>query len=188
MARAAGDFGDPEGERGRPVLLGGAAKGRYGGRGRPLIGVLAVGGLRISEALALRWRDVSLARAELVVRRSKTEAGERVVILPPSLVEELVEWKTRTRFSAPTDLVFSTSQGKQDSRSNVTRRLLRPVVEKANVELGKAGISTIDALTLHGCGGAQRSSLRRLVRPHPRRPGSSGTETRRSRPASTWSR
>jgi integrase len=132
-----------------PALLG-AAKGRYGGRGGPLIGVLAVAGLRISEALGLEWRDVNLARGELVVRRSKTEAGERVVVLPAALVEELVEWKTRSRFSAPTDLVFGTRQGKRDGRSNVTRRLLRPVIEAANAELVKAGITPIEALTLHG--------------------------------------
>jgi integrase len=127
-----------------------AATGRYGGRGRPLIAVLAGAGLRIGEALALEWRDVNLARGELVVRRAKTEAGERIIVLPPALVEELVEWKTRTRFVAPTDLVFCTSQGKKDGRSNVTRRFLRPVVEAANVDLEEAGISTIEALTLHG--------------------------------------
>jgi len=132
-----------------PALLR-AAKKSYGGRGRPLVGVLAVAGLRIGEALALRWGDVNLARGELVVRRSKTEAGERVVVLPSALVEGLVEWKTQTSLSAPGDLVFGTSQGKQDGRSNVTRRLLRPVVEAANVELTNAGITPIEALTLHG--------------------------------------
>ena len=132
-----------------PALLR-AAKERYGGRGRPLVGVLAVAGLRIGEALALRWGDVNLARGELVVRRSKTDAGERVVVLPSALVEALVEWKARTSFSAPGDYVFATGQGQQDGRSNVTRRLLRPVVEAANVELVKAGITPIEALTLHG--------------------------------------
>jgi integrase len=99
-----------------PALLR-AAEGRYVGRGRPLVGVLAVADLRIGEALALELRDVNLARGELVIRRSKTEAGERVVVLPPALVMDLVEWKTRTRFSAPTDLVLGTSQGKHDGRS-----------------------------------------------------------------------
>lgn len=132
-----------------PALLR-AARGSYGGRGRPLIGVLAVAGLRIGEALALRWGDVNLARGELVVRRSKTEAGERVVVLPAALVEVLAEWKTRANFTAPGDYVFATGQGKQDGRSNVTRRLLRPVVERANVELVQAGITPIEALTLHG--------------------------------------
>jgi integrase len=132
-----------------PALLR-AAKGRYSGRGRALVGVLAVAGLRIGEALALEWRDVNLARSELVVRRSKTEAGERIVVLPRALTEELAEWKARARLPSPGDYVFGTSQGKQDSRSNVTRRLLRPVVEKANAELAKVGISTIEALTLHG--------------------------------------
>jgi integrase len=45
--------------------------------------------------------------------------------------------------------VFATGQGRQDGRSNVTRRLLRPV-EAANVELVQAGITPIEALTLHG--------------------------------------
>jgi integrase len=47
-------------------------------------------------------------------------------------------------------LVFGTSQGKTDGRSNVTRRLLRPVIEAANVELVKLRIMPIEALTLHG--------------------------------------
>jgi integrase len=132
-----------------PALLR-AAEGRYGGRGRPLVGALAGPGLRISEALALEWRDVNLARAEIVVRRAKTAAGERVVALAPALLDELKEWKARTRFAAPSDYVFATSQGKRDGRSNVTRRLLRPVVEAANVELERLGIPTIEALTLHG--------------------------------------
>jgi integrase len=132
-----------------PALLR-AAEGRYGGRGRPLLGVLAGAGLRISEALALEWRDVNLARAEIIVRRAKTEAGERVVALAPALLDELKEWKARTRFAAPDDYIFATSQGKRDGRSNVTRRLLRPVVEVANVELEQLGIPTIEALTLHG--------------------------------------
>jgi integrase len=127
-----------------------AADERYGGRGRPLVGVLAGPGLRISEALALTWHDVNLARAEIIIRRAKTEAGERTVAVAPALLDELKEWKARTRFAAPSDYVFPTSQGKRDGRSNVTRRLLRPVVEAANRELERLGIPTIDALTLHG--------------------------------------
>jgi integrase len=124
---------------------------------------LSGAGLRIGEALALRWADVNLSRGEIIVRRSKTEAGERVVVLPRALTEELAEFKARTRFAAPDDYVFGTSRGKQDGRSNVTRRLLRPVVKAANAELAEKSIPTIEALTLHG--------LRRGLRSFRRRPG-----------------
>jgi len=42
---------------------------------RPLMATLVFGGLRISEALALRWRDVDLAGGRLRVRSSKTDAA-----------------------------------------------------------------------------------------------------------------
>jgi hypothetical protein len=85
------------------------------------------------------------------------------------------------------DLVFGTSQGNHDGRSNVTRRLLRTVIEAANVELAKAGITPIGRSRCTDSGAAPRSSRRRPARLHPRRPASSDTRTRRSRPASTWS-
>jgi integrase len=75
-----------------------AAAKRYGGRGRLLIGVLAVAGPRIGEALALHWGDVSLARGELVVRRSKTEAASASSSYPRRWSRALVEWKARASF------------------------------------------------------------------------------------------
>src|SRR6185503_19888701 len=43
-------------------------------------------GLRISEALDLRWRDIDLAAGRLSVRESKTDAGVRDVDLVRSCV------------------------------------------------------------------------------------------------------
>jgi len=64
-----------------------------------LLGFLLLTGLRPGEALALRWEDVDLKGASLVVKRNvvwagstwhinkpKTKAGERVVALPASAV------------------------------------------------------------------------------------------------------
>ena len=59
-------------------------------------------GLRVSEILGLRWKDVDLEKGSLHVRRSvvgrhaeatKTEASEDELPLHPALVEELREWR-----------------------------------------------------------------------------------------------
>ena len=45
------------------------------GQRRALLATLLFAGLRIGEALALRWRDVDLARGTIAVRAAKTDAG-----------------------------------------------------------------------------------------------------------------
>ena len=64
-----------------------ALLGKIGDEYRPLIETLAFTGLRISEALHLRWRDVDLESGVLTVSKSKTKAGEEtpVKLLPRAL-------------------------------------------------------------------------------------------------------
>lgn len=70
----------------------------------PLVALLATTGMRVGEALALRWADVDLAKGELRITKSwdrdgkalnepKTAAGKRLVPLPAPLVEILKEHK-----------------------------------------------------------------------------------------------
>jgi integrase len=120
------------------------------GRGRPLLATLAGAGLRIQEALDLRWGDVSLPRGTLTVRRSKTDAGVRVVDLTPALREELVLWRNRSKHTTDGDLAFPTLRGGADNRQNVRRRLLLPAIEKANHVLIESGIEPIGSVGLHG--------------------------------------
>jgi integrase len=127
-----------------------AAEGCLARRGRPLVAVLAGAGLRIGEALALRRRDVNLARGELTVGRSKTEAGVRTVDLTPALRDELATYLLDSRWTKPDDLVFPTQSGRQDTRQNVRRRLLMPAIERANKTLAAAGIEPIGKVTPHG--------------------------------------
>ena len=54
------------------------------------LATLVLSGLRIGEALHLRWRDVQLANDRLVVCRSNTAAGERTIDLLPLVHDELV--------------------------------------------------------------------------------------------------
>lgn len=58
--------------------------------GRVLLGLLAGAGLRIGEALALRWQHADLGTGTLRVVDAKTPKGVREVHLSPALREELM--------------------------------------------------------------------------------------------------
>jgi integrase len=97
---------------------------------RPLLEFLAYTGLRIGEALGLRWCDVDFEALVLRVRQQlsrhrrpkhlKTEAGRRDVVLAPS-----VTWLLRARwlassYKAGDQLVFCEANDVKDS--TVTER------------------------------------------------------------------
>jgi integrase len=130
-----------------------AAKAEDGeaGVGRVLLGLLAGSGLRIAEALALRWRNVDLATGTLHVTDSKTHAGVREVDLTPALREELTLWRATSRFTEADDYVISTSTGRKHNPSNLRRDVLRPAIDAGNAVLAKDGIAAIDdGLGFHG--------------------------------------
>lgn len=123
-----------------------AAAGKY----RALIATMILAGLRVGELCSLRWRDVDLAGGKLRVTDSKTEAGVRVVDLSPMLLDELkLHRAVEAGVPDPDALVFGTSTGKPQSRSNIIRRILRPAIGRANVELAKAGRRPIEGVTNH---------------------------------------
>ena len=86
------------------------------GVGRILLAILAGGGLRIGEALALRWRDVDLGTGTLHVVDAKTPKGVREVHLTPALREKLTLWRADARHTAPADFVIHTSTGSSTTR------------------------------------------------------------------------
>jgi integrase len=105
------------------------------GRRKPILATLTLAGLRISELLDLRWRHLNLARRELRVPGSKTDAAARTVDLTPTLSECLTESRSRARFTDADDYVFATSTGRRDGASNIRRRFLAAAVERANESL-----------------------------------------------------
>ena len=117
---------------------------------RSLLATLTFAGLRISEALELRWRDIDLAAGRLSVRESKTDAGVRNVDLVPILREELSVHKAKTRFAAMDDYVFPTESGRRQDRNNARRRAFALSVERANRNLADAGRNPLpEGLTPH---------------------------------------
>jgi integrase len=109
---------------------------------RPLLLTAIFTGLRISELRGLRWDDVDLKRNELHVRqradrynaigKPKSVAGERVIPLPPTLVNTLRKW----RLACPNSelgLAFPAADGSVESYVNITRHALIPTLLAAGV-------------------------------------------------------
>jgi integrase len=72
-------------------------------------------GLRVSEVLALRWKDVDWLGSKLNVEHGivnqhldfvKTEGSRKIMNLDPALLSVLSAWKQRTEFPAAEDWVF----------------------------------------------------------------------------------
>jgi integrase len=103
---------------------------------RPVAAACAYAGLRVSEALGLRWCDVDFGGGTLTVSAQlgpdgtraplKTTASSATVPLLPKLAKELKEHRSRVAGQAlarvqPDALMFTTLRGKPQSRRNVLR-------------------------------------------------------------------
>lgn len=98
---------------------------------------------RVSELLALRWRDVDFASLELNVTRSiwhqvvgdcKTEASAKPVPLDSYMAQDLLRWRRQSAYSQDDHYVFAseTMKGEQPYwPDNLMKRHIRPVA-KAN--------------------------------------------------------
>ena len=130
-------------------MLDAAARQRPGQR-RALVATLAFAGLRIGELLALTWQDVDLARGTITVRRSKTDAGERVVDILPVLRDELGGYRARAGRVDHAARVFATSTGGRLCESAVRTRILAPAIVHADAALaGRDGEPMSAGLTPH---------------------------------------
>lgn len=104
--------------------------------------LLAATGLRISEAIALQWRDLHLTRTTptLQVRRGlvrgrleppKSRHARRQVPLAPKLAAALRRRKREYQPESPDTLVFTAMNGSPINPENLRRRILNPAAAKA---------------------------------------------------------
>ncbi|MCW3033312.1 MAG: integrase family protein [Solirubrobacterales bacterium] len=115
---------------------------------RAMLATLVFAGLRISELLELRWTDVDTNAGRLTVRRGKTPAAAREIVLLAALTEELGMLRAR-RTRLAEQLVFEGTRGGRWTAENLRRRVLRPAVERANERLGAAGSATLPEPVTH---------------------------------------
>lgn len=99
-----------------------------------LVYLLAATGLRISEALNLRWGDLTLidGRPHLTVTKSKTAAGERTIPLSPDTARRLTK-RRATADASDGELMFPTVTGTALDPRNFRRRVFAPAAERASV-------------------------------------------------------
>ncbi|MGZ4405134.1 MAG: tyrosine-type recombinase/integrase, partial [Gaiellaceae bacterium] len=127
-------------------------------RYRPIVTTLAWTGLRVSEALALRWADIAFDTKEVrahqqldekgVAKSPKTKAGIRTLPLLPVLEHTLREHRKEQLalgLASPDHLVFSSASGKPLDRHNVRNKGVVAAAEKAGLHReGSATVTTHD--------------------------------------------
>jgi integrase len=101
-------------------------------------------GLRQSELLGLRWRDVNFDNELIHVRSAldrhgndvppKTQHAVRDVVLIPALAEMMREHRRTSAYDRPADYVFASRVGTPLHWRNVSRRALKPALAEAGIE------------------------------------------------------
>jgi integrase len=131
------------------------AKGRW----RPLLLTAVLTGLRASELRGLRWVDVDLTKRALHVRQRadrfnkigppKSEAGERSIPLPASLVAELSAWREQCP-KGEMGLVFPNGAGKVEGLGNIVNRGYKPAQLAAGVTIPRLARNGAPVLSADG--------------------------------------
>lgn len=103
-------------------------------RDATLVSVLAYAGLRPSEALGMRWRDVG--ENTIHVDAPKTGRPRDVRLLAP-LAQDLREWRFASGRPSPAAFVFPAADGSRwtdEARKSWSRRAFAQAVKAAGVE------------------------------------------------------
>jgi integrase len=120
---------------------------KLGDEFRPVAQACFYAGLRISEALSLRWSDIDFDAGTINVRGTKTAASAATIPLHPKLAEALRAHRQRqagiglARIKADA-LVFVTFTGRRQSRRNALRAIN---VASVNAGLSPEGTEKVGA-------------------------------------------
>ncbi len=134
---------------------------------QPVLAILAGGGLRPGEVIALDWRDVNLATGTLHVGTAKTDAGtDRLVDMPGGLTDVLKEVKADRPEARASDPVLVTRTGERQTVPNIDRRI-KTAIKVANARLAELEIEPIsERVTPHALRRTY-ASLRAALRDDP---------------------
>lgn len=102
-------------------------------RNKTMIILLLNSGLRLSEMINLKWKDINLMTGQLKVVEGKG-AKDRILWIDDYTIKELQEWKER-QFTewGKTDIVFSTrTLNKLDGKA--VRKMIKTYTDKAGID------------------------------------------------------
>jgi integrase len=92
---------------------------------RTMLFLAALGGLRVSEVLGLKWMDIDFERQRIFIRRTwvcgkegkpKTKSSARPIPLGLVLAGFLLQWKSETPYAKPDDWIFPSLKLKAKNR------------------------------------------------------------------------
>ena len=110
---------------------------------RALVVLLYLTGVRIGEALALKWCDVDFENSKIHIRRSlwhgeeqapKSERSIRAKHLLDGLKNVLQEHRKLCVDPKPDDYLFTNSSGRSYDPDDLRRRVLYPAMDKAGIQ------------------------------------------------------
>jgi integrase len=116
---------------------------------RAMVALAITAGLRRGELLAVRWENLDQGNSQIAVREAsyrghldspKTDAGIREVPLDCWTLGLLEDWRRLAKHTQPTDFIFATRTGKQESPGNILRRYVWPACD--GMELPRATWNT----------------------------------------------
>lgn len=108
---------------------------------RPFVTFVSQTGMRISEAVAIRWSDIDLGKRTVSIRRRwyrnayappKTRQGRRTIPLTPSMAQLLRERQAAHK-PKPGDLVWTNQMGNGLDPANLATRIFKPAAKRAGV-------------------------------------------------------
>ena len=109
----------------------------------PILRTAVFTGLRLGEALGLRWSDIDFSRGVIRVRRQLTQLGElaetktassrRDVVMFPDLARFLREHRLASPYSGEDEFVFATREGTPFLYGNVMKRGLDKAASEAKL-------------------------------------------------------
>lgn len=101
-------------------------------------------GLRLSECLALKWKDINWASRKIWIRRTivksvvrdktKTKGSRTELEMDDALIEQLEIWKLNAQFSQPEDWVFANRRGDRPLHQNTIRVYYRKAARQIGWE------------------------------------------------------
>jgi len=133
-----------------PVILDAAELRRLfdelGLRERAMIVLDALTGIRRSELMGLKWRDVDFMGGRIEITRSvvdqvvgkcKTEASRKPVVIDEHIAQALIAWRQESVYTAPDDWVWASPHKKGNKPlwlSTIMRYYILPAVVRAGIQ------------------------------------------------------
>jgi integrase len=115
-------------------------------RERAMIMTVALTGIRRSELMGLKWKDVDFIGGQIQITRSvvdqalgkcKTEESQKPVVIDEHIVHALIAWRQESTYTRPDDWVWASphKKGKQPFwLSTIMRYYIQPALERAGVK------------------------------------------------------